>query len=107
MACTLEIPTLFNVSNQVVVITGGGSGLGKILATAFAINGAKVYITGRRKQVLEESAKEINGLAEGKSGGKVIACVAILSRGRQWKEMIDILIRRIKAYKETLAPRTK
>lgn len=38
-------------------MTGGGTGLGLITAGALAQNGCKVYITGRRFQLLEEAAK--------------------------------------------------
>ncbi len=49
-----EIRTLFRVTNLVAVITGGGTGIGKMAAHAFAANGAKaVYILGRRLEVLE------------------------------------------------------
>lgn len=71
MSSPLTLPNLFSVENKVIVITGGGTGLGKIIATGFATNGAKVYITGRRKEVLEQSAKELNEAAQGR--GKVIA----------------------------------
>lgn len=39
-------------------VTGGGTGLGLVTATALAQNGAKVYITGRREQVLLDAAKQ-------------------------------------------------
>ena len=45
--------------SKVVWITGGGSGLGKALAIQFARNGAKVIISGRRKNKLDEALQEI------------------------------------------------
>jgi len=48
---------LFNVSDYVCLITGGGSGIGLMAAQALSANGAKVYITGRRGEVLENAAK--------------------------------------------------
>ncbi|MBZ9653142.1 SDR family NAD(P)-dependent oxidoreductase [Phyllobacterium lublinensis] len=39
---------------KTVLITGGGSGIGLAAAKQFAAHGAKVLITGRRKEVLEE-----------------------------------------------------
>lgn len=46
-----------SVSGLVAVVTGGGTGVGLMLARALEANGAKVYITGRRLEKLEEAAK--------------------------------------------------
>ncbi|KDN65921.1 putative short chain dehydrogenase [Colletotrichum sublineola] len=52
--------TLFGVNGMVAVITGGGSGIGLMMAKALAVNGAeKVYILGRRKEVLQEAASSV------------------------------------------------
>ncbi|KAJ7681525.1 hypothetical protein B0H17DRAFT_942899 [Mycena rosella] len=51
---------LFNVQGLVAVITGGGSGLGRMMAAALENNGATVYIIGRRLGALEKTAQEIN-----------------------------------------------
>ncbi|KAI0160401.1 NAD(P)-binding protein [Xylariaceae sp. FL1272] len=48
---------LFNVKGYVAVVTGGGTGIGLMMSQALAANGAKVYITGRRQEVLENAAK--------------------------------------------------
>ncbi|RCI14284.1 hypothetical protein L249_6133 [Ophiocordyceps polyrhachis-furcata BCC 54312] len=46
--------SLFEVNNLVAVVTGGGSGLGRVMAHALAANGAKaVYILGRRDDSLK------------------------------------------------------
>ena len=42
-----------------ILITGGGTGLGKVMAEACAMLGAEVYIWGRRGNVIEDTAKEI------------------------------------------------
>ncbi|KAL8805279.1 MAG: hypothetical protein Q9182_002047 [Xanthomendoza sp. 2 TL-2023] len=55
---SIEAASLFAVKDLVAVITGGGSGIGLMMANALASNGArKVYIVGRRKDVLELAAK--------------------------------------------------
>src|SRR5690606_12287236 len=56
----------------VVVVTGGGTGLGRGMAKHFLELGAKLCITSRKAKVLEKTAKEL----EGETGGEVlpIAC---------------------------------
>lgn len=42
-----------------ILVTGGGTGLGKVMSSAYLEHGAEVYICGRRGEVLEESAEEL------------------------------------------------
>ena len=42
-----------------ILVTGGGTGLGKEMATHYASLGADIVICGRRLNVLEETADEI------------------------------------------------
>ncbi|VDB90273.1 unnamed protein product [Peniophora sp. CBMAI 1063] len=53
-----DLQNLFGVEGLVVVITGGGSGLGAMMAGALENNGATVYILGRRKESLEKTIAE-------------------------------------------------
>ena len=46
------------ITNKHVLITGGGTGIGRTIALLFADEGAKVTITGRRSKVLEEVAEK-------------------------------------------------
>lgn len=55
-----------------ILITGGGTGLGKVMAEAFLILGAEVYICGRRGGVVEAAAKDLMAAHGGKVVG--IAC---------------------------------
>jgi len=42
-----------------ILVTGGGTGLGKEMSSHFAQHGAEIFICGRRENVLEETAKEL------------------------------------------------
>jgi NAD(P)-dependent dehydrogenase (short-subunit alcohol dehydrogenase family) len=56
------------LAGEHVVVTGGGTGLGKAMAAHFARLGAKVTICGRRTEPLDETVEEIEsagGEAEG------------------------------------------
>ena len=43
-----------------ILVTGGGSGLGKEIATRYAALGADLWLAGRRGGVVEETAKELS-----------------------------------------------
>lgn len=53
---------LFDMTGRVAVVTGASSGLGVQMAKAFALQGADVAILARRKEKLENVAKEIKAL---------------------------------------------
>jgi len=48
------------LGNKRILITGGGTGLGKAMAHRFLQLGATVYICGRREEVLEQTAAELS-----------------------------------------------
>ncbi|MGD0570904.1 MAG: SDR family oxidoreductase [Candidatus Sulfotelmatobacter sp.] len=48
-----------------ILITGGGTGLGKAMAHRFLQLGATVYICGRREDVLEQTAAELSAATNG------------------------------------------
>ena len=47
------------LKNKRILVTGGGTGLGKEMASHYAEHGAELYICGRRLNVLEETASEL------------------------------------------------
>jgi NAD(P)-dependent dehydrogenase (short-subunit alcohol dehydrogenase family) len=59
----IDAASLFSVHGLVAVITGGGSGLGAMMARALAVNGAeKVFIIGRREDSLKKVASSLPGI---------------------------------------------
>ena len=66
MASSLSLDNLFGLQGRIALVTGGGSGIGWMIARGLATNGVKVYITGRRKHKLEESAASFNQNNQGK-----------------------------------------
>jgi NAD(P)-dependent dehydrogenase (short-subunit alcohol dehydrogenase family) len=60
------------MKGQRILITGGGTGLGRVMAEACLMLGAEVYICGRRGGVVEETAKELTDAHGGKCVG--LAC---------------------------------
>jgi len=61
------VDKLFNVSDLTAVVTGGGTGIGLMITQALVSNGARVYITGRRKEALDKVVQQYSG------PGKIIA----------------------------------
>ncbi len=88
---------LFDVSGQVVLLSGGSRGIGKAIAAGFAERGARVVVTGREAASLEDCARELSGggaevgfeVCDVAEAGQIQACVGKVldSHGR-----IDCLV---------------
>ncbi|KAF9453147.1 NAD(P)-binding protein [Macrolepiota fuliginosa MF-IS2] len=76
---------LFNVEGLVAVITGGGTGIGLMMATALENNGATVYIVGRRVDVLESAA------AENSRFGKIIPIEGDITSKESLLSIVDVV----------------
>ncbi|MER8007242.1 glucose 1-dehydrogenase [Streptomyces sp. NPDC094149] len=62
-------------AGRTALVTGGGSGIGRAVALAFAAEGAYVVVAGRRREPLDETVALIE-----RSGGKALAVPADVSR---------------------------
>ncbi len=51
---------LFSVTDRVTLVSGASRGIGRALAEGFAQRGARVIITGREQETLEQTAREIS-----------------------------------------------
>jgi len=70
-----------------ILVTGGGTGLGKSMASRFLQLGAEVHICGRRKSVCDETATEL--MAE--HGGRVVSHGVDIRNAQAVDEMIDAI----------------
>ncbi|KAE9971159.1 hypothetical protein EG328_005813 [Venturia inaequalis] len=94
----LEVGTLFGVEGVVAVVSGGGSGIGLMLAKALAHNKAKrVYIIGRRKEKLDEAVEQIG------REGVVVPLVGDVTDQDSLKSMAEI-VREREGYIDLLIP---
>ena len=69
-----------------ILVTGGGTGLGKEMAAEYAALGASVYICGRRQSVLDETVKEISD-----SGGQIKGYACDIRVSDAVNDMIDTI----------------
>ena len=66
---------LFSVKNKVVVVTGGSRGIGEMIAAGFLANGAKVYISSRKKEACDATAQRL----QNQFGGECLSIPADMS----------------------------
>ncbi|MDP6396284.1 MAG: SDR family oxidoreductase [Candidatus Marinimicrobia bacterium] len=72
------------LKNKTVIITGGGTGLGKSMAQRFGVLGAKLSICGRRKEVINTAVQELK-----ESGAEVLGQQCDVRSGEDVQRMID------------------
>jgi len=88
---------LFSIEGKVALITGGSRGIGEMIAAGFLANGAKVYISSRKSDVCDATAKRL----QEEFGGECISVPADLSnlegintlaKSISEKDNLDILV---------------
>ena len=70
---------------KTIVVTGGGTGLGKAMSSYFSELGANLVIASRKIDVLEETAREI----ENKTGNQVLAVACDIREISQVEQLLE------------------
>ena len=78
---------LFSIEGKVALVTGGSRGIGEMIAAGFLANGAKVYISSRKAEVCDETAKRL----QEEYGGECISIPADLSNLEGIKDLTQKL----------------
>ena len=71
------------LAGKVALITGGGTGIGRAIALAFAREGAKVAVAGRRREKLDETLRELE-----KQGGAGLAIACDVSQAKDAEQAV-------------------
>jgi len=79
------------LKDKVVVVTGGGTGLGKSMTKYFLELGAKVVITSRKMDLLEKTAKELSNL----TGGDVLPIQCDI---RKYEQIENLLVKSVEKF---------
>lgn len=79
------------LSQQVAVVTGGGTGIGRAFSEALAAAGAQVVIASRRETVLRAAADEIN---RGVGSERVFAHACDIREAIQIESLVNDVIKR-------------
>lgn len=74
-----------SLNGKTIIVTGGGTGLGKSMTKYFLELGANVVITSRKLDVLEKTAKEL----EEETGGKVLALKCDVKTYHEVEQMVQ------------------
>jgi NAD(P)-dependent dehydrogenase (short-subunit alcohol dehydrogenase family) len=90
-----------SLAGKVALVTGGNSGIGLATARAFHASGAKVVITGRDRETLEEVARELGNdvLAVQADVSKLTEIDQLMARAYQMFGKMDILFVNAGIYK--------
>ncbi len=80
----MKLQDLFRLDGKVAIVTGGGRGIGKFIATGLAEAGANVVITSRKMKNLEATARDL----ETQCGVKVLPIACDVSKEQDIDEML-------------------
>jgi NAD(P)-dependent dehydrogenase (short-subunit alcohol dehydrogenase family) len=90
------IEGLFSLEGRVALITGGSRGIGKMIARGFLESGAKVYITSRKAEQCDATARELGQfgtcISIPRDVSNLDGCRALASALTALEPKLDILV---------------
>ena len=72
---TTQFSNLFSIAGKVALVTGGSRGIGEMISAGFLAHGAKVYISSRKADACDATAKRLSK----EYGGECVSIPADLS----------------------------
>lgn len=82
---------MINLTNKVAVVTGGNSGIGYASAKELIARGAKVIITGRNKESVEQAANELGATGIVSDQNKLEDIDALVAQVKNQFAKVDVL----------------
>ncbi len=74
----------FGLKEKVILVTGASRGIGKAIATAFAVEGSFVVLNARHPQELEQAVSEIQ-----QRGGQALGIPADLTKASEAQSLVE------------------
>jgi len=71
-----DVADLFSVRGRIALVTGGATGLGRVIAQALLSAGARVLIASRKAEVCEAAARELSAIGPCEGFGGTVASEA-------------------------------
>ena len=92
----MNVQELFSLSGRTALITGGSRGIGRMIAEGFLRAGARVYISARKADACDATARELSALGPCVSLPADVSTLAgvqqLVADYRQHEKTLDILV---------------
>jgi NAD(P)-dependent dehydrogenase (short-subunit alcohol dehydrogenase family) len=90
----MDTSALFSLKGRVALVTGGSKNIGRMIAEGFIAQGAKVYISARKADVCDATARELgpNCISLPMDVSTVEGCKALAAALAERESRLDILV---------------